>query len=354
MNILLSVGTRPNFIKITQFRKAALEFGANISIVHTGQHYDKFMSGVFFDQFQLHPDHFLALNSKSPSSQVGEMIMKLSDLIEATKPDYLIVPGDVNSTLAAGIAANKIGIPLGHLESGLRSLDRSMPEEINRLLVDEISNDFFVTEQSGLDNLKREGKPDSSVHFVGNTMIDTLVAYGPQIEKSEVLEDCNVEKGKFVLMTMHRPSNVDNKKGLLFIIDLIKDLAKDNKVVFPIHPRSKKRFEEFNLWNELERIKPLKLTGPMDYFGFQKLVKYAAYILTDSGGIQEESTFRQVPCLTIRENTERPITCEIGTNQLVEADKEVILHAMSNPKSGDIPPLWDGKATWRVLEKLIP
>jgi len=351
--ILISVGTRPNFIKITQFRAAAAAHDVEISIVHTGQHYDRFMSSVFFEQFGLQPDHFLVLSSRTPAEQVGEMTQKLAALMQQIQPDLLIVPGDVNSTLAAAIAANKLGIPVAHLESGLRSFDRSMPEEINRILVDEITQEYLVTEQSGLDHLRAEGKDEKRIHFVGNTMIDTLVAFDEQIEQSAVLEEHQLVKKNFALLTMHRPSNVDSREGLQFIIDLIRAVSAHQKVVFPIHPRSKKKFENFGMWEELQSIPKLVLTEPLDYFAFQKLVKHAQVILTDSGGIQEESTFRQVPCLTIRENTERPITIDLGTNQLVPAKVEVIMEKMKSPKSGQIPPLWDGKATWRVMEHLL-
>ncbi|MEO0404590.1 MAG: UDP-N-acetylglucosamine 2-epimerase (non-hydrolyzing) [Bacteroidota bacterium] len=353
MNILISVGTRPNFIKITQFRKAAKELGAKVTIVHTGQHYDRFMSGVFFDQFNLHPDHFLVLNSKTAAEQMGEMTRKLAELMQVLKPDMVMVPGDVNSTLAASLAANKLGIPIAHLEAGLRSFDRTMPEEINRILTDEISDHYFITEQSGLDNLIKEGKPKESMHMVGNTMIDTLLGYEDQIDQSDVLEKYNLKRGEFALMTMHRPSNVDNAEGLDFITKLIEEMASQRKVVFPIHPRSKKRFIEFKKWDHLSQIKNLVITEPMGYFAFQKLIKCSELILTDSGGIQEESTFRQVPCFTLRDNTERPITIDIGTNQLVAPDLDQILNAIKNPKSGKIPDLWDGKATWRVLEALM-
>ncbi|NQX91733.1 MAG: UDP-N-acetylglucosamine 2-epimerase (non-hydrolyzing), partial [Flavobacteriales bacterium] len=347
------VVTRPNFIKITQFRKAAKELGVNVSIVHTGQHYDRFMSGVFFDQFNLHPDHFLALSSKTAAEQMGEMTQKLAELMQVLKPDVLMCPGDVNSTLAAALAANKLGIPIAHLEAGLRSFDRSMPEEINRILTDEISNHFFITEQSGWDNLIKEGKPSGNMHMVGNTMIDTLLGFEDQIDASDVLDQYSLKQGEFALMTMHRPSNVDNVEGLDFITKLIEEMTSKRKVVFPIHPRSKKRFIEFEKWDHLSQIKNLVITEPMGYFSFQKLIKCAELILTDSGGIQEESTFRQVPCFTLRDNTERPITIDIGTNQLVAPDLDQILNAIQNPKSGQIPDLWDGKATWRVLEALI-
>ncbi len=351
MKLLISVGTRPNFIKITRFKSVAAAFGIDLEIVHTGQHYDQNMANVFFDQFDLRPDHIISLKEKGASGQVGEMVVELSKLIAQIKPDVVLTPGDVNSTLAAGIAANKMGVPLAHLESGLRSQDRTMPEEINRILVDEISDFLFVTEPSGLRNLERHGVPSNRVHFVGNTMIDTLVAFQPKIEASSILEHHHIAPGKFVLMTMHRPATVDNAQGLQMVIDVIKSIA-PLKVVFPIHPRTMARFEAFGLKQEVLGLSNLIISEPMGYFDFQKLVAEAQYILTDSGGIQEESTFKQVPCITIRPNTERPITCEIGTNQLVKSNVETILAAIESidTSNAKIPELWDGYATERVLK----
>lgn len=350
--VLISVGTRPNFIKITQFRRLAASMdGLEVKIVHTGQHYDRFMSSVFFDQFNIQPDFFLALDARTPGAQTGEMITKLSELIGHYKPDLVITPGDVNSTLAAAIACNKTGTPLAHLESGLRSFDRTMPEEINRILVDEVSDVYFVTEQSGMDNLQREGKDMDRVHFVGNTMIDTLVAFGPEIDASPILEDTGCTPANYALMTMHRPATVDHLEGLQFIDDLVRGVTADQRLVFPMHPRTKASFERHGMWEAFEKIEGLVITEPLGYFAFQKLIKEASVILTDSGGIQEESTFRKVPCLTLRDSTERPITTTMGTNQLVELNAPLVLEKIRTSSSiqGDIPPHWDGRSSERVL-----
>lgn len=350
MKILISVGTRPNFIKITRFKAVAETLGLNVEIVHTGQHYDQNMANVFFDQFDLRPDHVIQLKETSPAGQIGEMVIELSKLVSTSKPDVLLTPGDVNSTLAAGITANKLGIPLAHLESGLRSNDRSMPEEINRLLVDEISDYLFVTEPSGLHNLEKAGVPTHKIHYVGNTMIDTLVAFENQITASTILDRYSIQPKGFVLMTMHRPATVDNAPGLQLIIDVIRSIA-PLKVVFPLHPRTLAKFEQYSLKHSLLKLPNLIQSEPMGYFDFQKLVAESLFILTDSGGIQEESTFKRVPCITIRPNTERPVTCDIGTNQLVGSNLDLILEAIKtiDITNSKIPDLWDGFATERVL-----
>ena len=352
MKILTVVGTRPNFIKITQFNRVfdSIE-NIELKIVHTGQHYDHKMSTVFFDQFGFQPDIFLDIVQKIPGPQTGEIMMKLAELFIEEKPDLIITPGDVNSTLACSLAANKCGIKVAHLESGLRSNDRTMPEEINRILTDEITDMYFVTEQSGLDHLRAEGKDENKIHFVGNTMIDTLVAFEDDISKSSVLEDYSLLPQEYYLMTMHRPATVDNLEGLTFVSDLIKHLSKNKKVVFPIHPRTLKNLEKEGLFTDLALIENLVFLEPLDYFSFQRLVRDSYCVLTDSGGIQEESTFRQVPCFTLRPNTERPSTCEIGTNTLLPNDLETVISALEKPfKKGIIPPLWDGKASDRIGE----
>ncbi|MBI2722888.1 MAG: UDP-N-acetylglucosamine 2-epimerase (non-hydrolyzing) [Bacteroidetes bacterium] len=359
MKILILIGTRPNFIKVTQFKKCAEKFpDMIISIVHTGQHYDEKMADVFFRQFKLTPDYYLNISPASPNKQIAEIMMKLEDLIvEIGKPDILLVPGDVNSSLAGALFANKAGIKLGHIEAGLRSFDRTMPEELNRIITDELSDLFFVTESSGAKHLKDEKRSEQAVHFVGNTMIDTMVAYNTEIDESLVLKNLQIESGKFVLMTMHRPATVDNQKELGKLIDLINYVTKKYKVIFPIHPRTIKNAKEFGLYDQISNNKNLICTEPLDYFAFQKLIKECAFILTDSGGIQEESTFRQKPCLTLRPNTERPITVDEGTNTLLTFDlAEVKAHIQmienGDYKKGSIPEKWDGKATERILEIL--
>lgn len=353
------VGTRPNFIKITQFEKAFKTYGDlfDFKLIHTGQHYDPNMSDVFFEQFKLRrPDVFLETKGLSPAVQIGEIISQLGTFLEEWKPDILITPGDVNSTLAAAIAANKTGTRLAHLESGLRSFDRSMPEEINRLLTDEITDEFFVTEQSGLDHLRDE-KAAGRVHFVGNTMIDTLVAFEKEIQSSSVLEDYGLDQQGFVLMTMHRPANVDTKENLLKLIHILNHATQTYKIVFPIHPRTRMSLENHGLASEIESNEKIILTPPLDYFAFQRLTATCKFVLTDSGGIQEETTFRQVPCLTLRPNTERPSTIDIGTNTLVPFEAEVVNSFIDQItsgtyKHGSVPELWDGKATERIVKIL--
>jgi UDP-N-acetylglucosamine 2-epimerase (non-hydrolysing) len=354
--VLIIVGTRPNFIKVTQFKKIAQDYNdVELKIVHTGQHFDKNMSEVFFTQFGLNPDYFLNIGEGSPNTQMAKIMLGLEELIrDEFRPDLLIVPGDVNSTFAAALTANKMGIKIAHLESGLRSFDRDMPEEINRILTDEIADHYFITEQSGVDNLKKEMK-NGKLHLVGNTMIDTLVAYEDKIESCEVLREMNLINSKYVLMTIHRPSNVDSLEGLGKLFDLIRSLTEKYKVVFPIHPRTTARMKEYNIAEKFDALDNLQLSGPMGYFEFQKLIKHAAFILTDSGGIQEESTYRRVPCLTLRANTERPSTVDIGTNTLVNFDVEELLKYIGkiedqSYKMGEVPPLWDGNTTQRILD----
>lgn len=360
MKLLILVGTRPNFIKVTQFKKVAASHFNNmeIVIVHTGQHYDEKMADVFFEQFNLKPDYFLNITPNAPTLQIAEILIKLQDLIDKIgKPDLMLVPGDVNSTLAGALFANKSGIPLGHIESGLRSFDKTMPEEHNRILTDDLSDFYFVSEPSGVSHLRNENKDDSKIHFVGNTMIDTMVAFEAEIDKSDILHKLNIYKNPFVLMTMHRPATVDNVVELKKLIELINRLSHKYKVVFPIHPRTVKRAKDFNLYNQLVKNNQLVMTEPLDYFAFQKLIKQCSFILTDSGGIQEESTFRKKPCLTLRLNTERPITVDVGTNTLVPFDKDIIFDFIKkiedgNYKVGQIPQQWDGNATFRILKIL--
>lgn len=354
--ILIVIGTRPNFIKVTQFKKIAKSYqNIEIKIAHTGQHYDKNMVDVFFNQFNLKPDYFLNIDPiLSPNKQISQIMSKLEDLIlDEYYPDLVITPGDVNSTLATSITANKMGIKLAHLESGLRSFDRRMPEENNRLVTDELSNFFFVTEKSGLHNLTNEGKKGNQV-FVGNTMIDTLVAYETEIEKSNIIHDYNLLNKKYILTTIHRPSNVDNKEGIEKLINIITSLS-DFIFFFPIHPRTVKNVDMFDLKTKFENLENLILTEPLGYFEFQKLIKYSQLVLTDSGGIQEETTYRQIPCLTLRENTERPITINKGSNTLMPFDINLILSKVNQIengtyKKGQIPELWDGKATERIMK----
>ncbi len=357
--ILIVVGTRPNFIKVTQFKKEVAKFSSlEVKIVHTGQHYDSKMADVFFEQFNLIPDFFLNISPDSAIAQMAYIMMKLEELLNTTyQPDLVIVVGDVNSTLAAALVANKLNIKLAHLESGLRSFDKTMPEENNRIVTDAITDYYFVTEQSGINNLLKEGVAKNKLFFVGNTMIDSLVSFDLKIQSSTILEKLKLESKKYVLMTMHRPATVDNVVGLTKLIELIEEVTKLYKVVFPIHPRTLKNIEKEGLLYRFQNIKNIVSTEPLDYFAFQNLISNSKFILTDSGGIQEESTFVGVPCLTLRPNTERPVTCSIGTNTLIPFDIDSIKTQMNlietdNYKKGTVPELWDGKATERIVSVL--
>ena len=357
MRLLIVIGTRPNFIKVTQFKKLALKFPVlDVKIVHTGQHYDDKMADVFFKQFKLTPDYFLNIAQGSPNSQLADIMLKLEQLINTKYiPDLLVVVGDVNSTLAAAITANKMGIKLAHIESGLRSFDNTMPEEHNRIITDKLANLFFVTEQSGLNHLKEEGVSDESIFFSGNTMIDTMVAFKKEINDSQILNKLEIADSNFILMTMHRPATVDSKVELKKLADLIQYVSKKYKIVFPIHPRTLKKLEEFELKDFFTNNTNLILTEPLDYFAFQKLIQHSRFILTDSGGIQEESTFVGIPCLTLRPNTERPVTVSEGTNTLIPFELNMIKEYITQIedgryKKGTIPKFWDGKSTERILD----
>lgn len=356
--LLVVVGTRPNFIKVTRMRSVAAQRGDwEVRLVHTGQHFDERMSTVFFEQFGLVPDHWLEVPPGTPNAQMAHIMLGLEKVVDQERPDAMMVVGDVNSTLAAAITANKCGVHLVHLESGLRSRDRGMPEEINRILTDRITDRFLVTEPSGTENLIAEGVPEGRIHFTGNTMIDTLVAFEDRIQASDVLQRLQLDGGGQVLMTIHRPATVDDPDRLADLVDLVEDVSKDHPIVFPVHPRTMANLRRFGLHERLGRVRGLHLAEPMDYFAFQKLIATCAFVITDSGGIQEETTFRQVPCLTVRPNTERPVTVTEGTNELMTFDLGALrtmigrIHA-GTFKKGRIPERWDGHATERVFDAL--
>ena len=357
--IAIVVGTRPNFIKVTQFPAELRKYADKVEfkLIHTGQHFDEKMSKVFFQQFKMEPDVYL--NVEGPAdAQMENTKAALEKAFLDYKPDLVVVVGDVNSTAWAAVTAFKLKIKLAHVESGLRSFDMTMPEELNRILTDKIADHLFVTEQSGVDNLLKEGKPREKIFFVGNTMIDTMMAFRQEIDASEVLKKLSLESQKFVLMTMHRPATVDSLDGLTLLIALIDAVTEKYKVVFPVHPRTILKLRDFRLREKITANRNLVITEPLDYFSFQKLIKECKFILTDSGGIQEESTFLQVPCLTLRPNTERPSTVTIGTNELIpftlpEIQTKIREIEDGKYKKGGIPPLWDGKATERIVEALV-
>jgi len=354
--IISVVGARPNFIKIAPVHKSFQKYNKEIThlICHTGQHFDEKMSKVFFDELQMpKPDFYLGISGGSHAVQTANIMIEFEQILLKEKPDLVVVPGDVNSTIAASLVATKLHIPVAHVESGLRSFDRKMPEEVNRVLTDEISDYLFVTEKSGLENLDNEGVDKSKVHFTGNVMIDSLVNFLPIINKSNITDELGVEKGDYVLATFHRPSNVDDKENLSHLINTINEISKERKVVFPIHPRTTNNMERFGLSGLLNDS--IIQLPPIGYIDFLSLTKHAELVVTDSGGIQEETTFLGVQCITVRDNTERPITDEIGTNHMIGTDfKKVVIAAKSvlsgNTKTGIIPELWDGKASERIVE----
>lgn len=354
--VLICVGTRPNLIKITKFHKCAEKYpDIQIGLLHTGQHYDYKMNNIFFEQLGIpKPDHVFTLETETQVEKIAEIMVKFEKYLLEFKPDLVLVPGDVNSSMACGIVASRLGIPLGHIESGLRSFDRTMPEEINRKLIDELSDLFFVTEPSGLKHLKAEGKPEDKIHYVGNTMIDSLTLFQPIFEESKILDENNLESKKYFVFTFHRPGNVDDDQKLTELVQLIKRISINQKVVFPIHPRTLKNIEKLNLL-ELLQTENIVITGPLGYIDFMKLIQNSIGVITDSGGIQEETTFMQVPCLTIRPNTERPVTSDIGSNTLLPLNQDLIFNKVEEIlkgtyKKGEIPKYWDGNATERIME----
>jgi UDP-N-acetylglucosamine 2-epimerase (non-hydrolysing) len=354
--VLICVGTRPNLIKITKFHKVAKQYqNLSFHLLHTGQHFDYKMSDIFFEQLGIpQPDHIFTLETSTQVEKIAEIMVKFEKYVEELKPDLVLVPGDVNSSMACGIVASRLGIPVGHIESGLRSFDRTMPEEINRLLIDELSDLFFVTEPSGLKHLHAEGKPKEKIHHVGNTMIDSLIQFEPVFEKSKVLEENGLEKGNYFVFTFHRPGNVDDPVKLKSLVNLILKIAENKKVIFPVHPRTKNNLEQNNLYQKLDHPN-IVLGGPLGYIDFMKLISNSIGVITDSGGIQEETTFMQVPCLTIRPNTERPVTSDIGSNTLLPLDEKIIFNEVKSIlegtyKKGEIPEFWDGNATDRIVK----
>lgn len=326
-------------------------------LVHTGQHYDENMSKLFFDELDIpKPDINLDVGSGSHSAQTAEIMIRFEPIVESFGPDYVLVVGDVNSTIACGLVAVKSGVKLIHVEAGLRSFDRSMPEEINRVLTDRISELFFVTEQSGIDNLINEGIDANKIHFVGNVMIDTLLANHKKSLQSNVLSRLGLKAEKYAVITLHRPSNIDDTSKFGEIITAFEDIGKELKLVFPIHPRTRDNITRTTLNKRIKTVKNLMLIDPVGYLDFICLMNNAAIVLTDSGGIQEETTVLGVPCMTLRENTERPVTITEGTNCLVNSTAKDILEnyrkirTTEKKSNHSIPKFWDGKAAERIVE----
>jgi len=326
-------------------------------LVHTGQHYDENMSKWFFDELEIpRPDINLEVGSGSHAAQTADIMKRFEPIVLEHKPDYVLVVGDVNSTIACGLVAVKLGVKLIHVEAGLRSFDWDMPEEINRILTDRISDLLFVTEQSGIDNLKNEGIDRHRVHFVGNVMIDTLLANRERANRSTILKELGLSAGGYGVITLHRPSNVDDTKQYEVILRAFEEIQKELKLVFPIHPRSRNRIANTNLQKLIDVMANLLLIEPVSYLDFLCLMSRAAVVITDSGGIQEETTILGVPCMTLRKSTERPVTIEQGTNRLVPLTTEGIVKSFREVITEDkgnvyrIPELWDGKAADRTVK----
>lgn len=333
--------------------------GVTTLLVHTGQHYDERMSRQFFGDLEIRqPDVNLEVGSCSHAAQTAEVMKRFEPICVEHRPDWVVVVGDVNSTLAAALAASKLGIKVAHVEAGLRSFDRTMPEEINRVLTDAISDLLFVTEPSGVENLRREGVADGKIHLVGNVMIDTLLRSRSRADGSSILSALRIEKKKYAVLTLHRPSNVDDVKVFSSILAALEVIAEDMPIVFPVHPRSRKTLEASGLGVRAASIMNLRLVEPLGYLDFLKLMSDSAVVLTDSGGIQEETTILGVPCLTLRENTERPITVTQGTNRLTGSSTEAIIKAYREVRDVPqrpvkAPDLWDGAAADRIVTCLV-
>ena len=407
MKLLMVAGARPNFMKIAPIIQALKQHNERVLkartdedlgseeaiqpiLVHTGQHYDDLMSGAFFRDLSLpQPDVHLGVGSGPHAAQTAEIMKKFEQVVLTEKPDVVVVVGDVNSTLACALVTSKISFDfagsrplIAHVEAGLRSFDWSMPEEINRVLTDHVSDLLFVTEESGLRNLRKEGVPLENIHFVGNTMIDSLLSLKQRADQSAILEGLglraetgnngvNLPSNDFALLTLHRPANVDNRETLLSILGGLEELASDYPVIFPVHPRTRQRMKEFGFDNARAGRMPidgdaldsrngrngLVLIDPLGYLDFLCLMKYARIVVTDSGGIQEETTILGTPCVTVRENTERPVTVEFGTNTIAGTEtnkiKAAIRRQIARRVRAEAPKNWDGHAARRIVDILV-
>jgi len=361
LNIHLVVGARPNYMKMSplydEFARYPDKF--RVKFIHTGQHYDDSMSKLFFIDLKMpQPDVFLEVGSGTHGAQTACIMERYEKYLLEEKPDLVFVAGDVNSTLACAIDAAKLHIPVAHVEAGLRSYDSRMPEEINRLLTDQISDYLLIPSPEAETNLLKEGIAQEKIHFVGNIMIDSLLKHKHIAQQSDILTKLDIRTHpnieKYCLVTLHRPSNVDEKSGLENILLAFKTIGSKSKIIFPMHPRTLNNIKKLNLENLLSTIPNLIVTEPLGYLDFLNLEMHADFVITDSGGIQEETTFLQIPCLTLRENTERPITITEGTNQLVKLDQNSIVKAAveiisGKRKTGKIPHYWDGHTSERIV-----
>lgn len=364
LKLLIVAGARPNFMKVAPIIKAAAARSAQVAngerqlechLVHTGQHYDQKMSDVFFEELGIRaPDTNLEVGSGSHAIQTANLLTKFEPVCLQQKPDWVVVVGDVNSTMACTLVCSKLGVKVAHVEAGLRSFDRTMPEEVNRIVTDSLADLLLTPSAEADENLKREGVPASRIHLVGNVMIDALVANLSKARKNPILQDLGLSCGKYVYVTLHRPSNVDYEPSLAAIMAQLNQLTRNLPVVFPMHPRTRKMLAQFGLATASNGT--FKVLEPIGYLDSLALTENARFVLTDSGGLQEESTYFQTPCLTLRPNTERPITTTLGSNRLtnlscLSADIERVL--AGGNRAGQIPPLWDGRAAERIIQCLL-
>ncbi len=365
LKLILVVGARPNFMKIAPLilairnQRKILESGnfrINYRLVHTGQHYDLRMSDAFFQELAIpEPDYNLGVGSGTHAAQTAEIMVRFEKVCLEEKPGWVVVVGDVNSTMACTLVASKLEIKVAHIEAGLRSFDRTMPEEINRLVTDALADLLLTPSQDADRNLLREGVPQKKIRRVGNIMIDTLKINLQKARELRPYEQYGLEEKKYVFVTLHRPSNVDAKESLRQIMQNLTGLSQKLPVIFPLHPRTEKNLEQFNLLPERGRYPNLKLCKPVGYFESIGLADKARFVLTDSGGLQEETTFLKVPCLTLRPNTERPVTVTIGTNKLTSIKtlkKDISQLLEGSDHRGKVPPLWDGRTSERILKVL--
>ena len=362
LKVINVAGARPNFMKVAPIVAAMKRRQAEFQpfLVHTGQHYDETMSEAFFRDLEMpEPDVFLGVGSGSHAAQTAAIMQAFEPVIIKEKPDWVLVVGDVNSTLACALVCAKLNIKVAHVEAGLRSRDRTMPEEINRLLTDQIADLLLTPSQDADANLRAEGILEQRISFVGNVMIDSLLSYLDRAKESTVRSDFGLQDKEYAVLTLHRPSNVDDTAAFVRVLDALEEVAGRLPIVFPAHPRTRKMIEELGLGPRVEKIKDLLVIYPIGYLDFLQLLSGARLVLTDSGGIQEETTVLGIPCVTLRENTERPITVEMGTNTIAGTDTTNItraaFEALDNPLNAAlrVPPLWDGHAADRILDALL-
>lgn len=365
INLACIVGARPNFMKMAPLLRAFESYpDVNPVLIHTGQHYDANLSDVFFDELGMkRPDISLEVGSGKHGVQTARILERMEQTLEdgaaGGQPyDRVVVVGDVNSTMAATLAAVKLGIPVAHVEAGLRSFDRTMPEEINRIVTDSLSDMLFVSEPAGMENLRREGHADDHLHLVGNVMIDTLQRLLPQARDRNTLREHNLQPGQYGVVTLHRPANVDEPEVLEKLLDVLVETSGRLKLVIPLHPRTRQRIEDFGFAGKLANAPGLVVLPPLGYLDFLALTSQSLLVVTDSGGLQEESTVLGIPCLTMRPNTERPVTVDDGTSTLIGSDAEKLARHIDQILNGDyprgvVPDLWDGRAADRIAKVLF-